>query len=309
MASKRRQALGKGLSALLGPASEKSPAPIQDKTGQDESKESSLLSLSVNSIQANSRQPRQDFDSEALQELADSIRVSGMVQPLVVRRSEGAYEMVAGERRLRAAKMVGLTNVPCILVNVDDQESLVLALVENLQREDLNPIDEAEAYVLLRDEFQLSQEEVARRVGKSRSAVANSFRLLGLSPEMIEDIRDGLISAGHGRALLGITDEEQRRRVWREIKSKRLSVREAELMCQQLGSGRGRQTSAFTGRPKGSSDTEAEALSEQLMARLGVLVKVKRRGSKKGRVELHFQSLEELDRILDLLGLKASERL
>ncbi|MBN1477476.1 ParB/RepB/Spo0J family partition protein [Candidatus Sumerlaeota bacterium] len=309
MASKRRQALGKGLSALLGPPSEKSSPAVVAETGQDESKESSLLTIPVNSIRANSRQPRQDFDSETLQELADSIRVSGMVQPLVVRRSGEFYELVVGERRLRAAKMVGLTKLPCILVNVDDQESLVLALVENLQREDLNPIDEAEAFVLLRDEFHLSQEEVARRVGKSRSAVANSFRLLSLPPEMIEDVRDGLISAGHGRALLGITDEEQRRRVWREIKTKRLSVRETELMCQQLGSGRGRQTSAFTGRPKGSRDTEAESLSEQLMAHLGVLVKVKRRGSKRGRVELHFQSLEELDRILDLLGLRASERL
>jgi ParB family transcriptional regulator, chromosome partitioning protein len=309
MASKRRQALGRGLSTLLGPTGGKSPTTTKEVSRQDDSNESSLLSLPVDSIQANSRQPRQDFDSEALQELADSIRVSGLVQPLVVRKSGAVYELVAGERRLRAAKMASLTKVPCILVDVDDQESLVLALVENLQREDLNPIDEAEAFVLLRDEFQLSQEEVARRVGKSRSAVANSFRLLGLPPEMIEDVRDGLISAGHGRALLGIPDKEQRRRVWKEIKSKGLSVREAELMCQQLGSGRGRQTSAFTGRPPGSKDTDAESLAEQLMAHLGVLVNVKRRGTKRGRVELHFQSLEELDRILDLLGLKASERL
>jgi ParB family chromosome partitioning protein len=305
MTAKHRQALGKGLAALLGPPVHgASPSAVQDVSQQR-----SLLDIPIETVRPNRNQPRQDFDLESLRELAESIKQAGLVQPLVVRSSEGAYELVAGERRLRAAKLAGLKSVPCVLTAASDEQSLLLALVENLQREDLNPMDEAEAYARLREEFDLTQEAVAERVGKSRVAVANSLRLLQLPREIQEDVRDSALSAGHARALLSVSDAARQRELWQTIKTRGLSVREAEEKSRTLAPGRPRQTSAFTGRPRGGRDPQAERLMEDLTSRVGCRVTIRRRGEHRGQVEIHFSSLEEFERILEVLGLPAAERL
>lgn len=307
MAPEKRQALGKGLAALLGP--QVSIGKAAPKTTQDEPNQKSVSEVAIGTIQPNRFQPRQDFDDDALTELSRSIRETGLIQPLVVRPRGDGYELIAGERRLRAAQRAGLNEVPVVLRDVTDEESLLIALVENVQREDLNAIDESEAYARLRDEFSLSQEQVAQAVGKSRSAVANALRLLTLPAEMREDVRDGVLTAGHARALLAVTDAPARRTLWEEIKRGDLSVREAEARSQDLSPRRGVQTSAFTGRPRGSQQVQVDALTEALTSHLGLKVKIARRVGNRGRVELHFGSVDEFERILDLLGLPASDRM
>ncbi|NUP89851.1 MAG: ParB/RepB/Spo0J family partition protein [Candidatus Sumerlaeia bacterium] len=313
MTALRRQALGKGLDALLGrpvvTASLDTPEPIASVQAEDAS-HARLLHVPVSDLKPNRHQPRQDFDREGLEELAASVKHSGMIQPIVVRRSEGGYEIIAGERRWRAAKIACLSSVPCIESEATDRDSLLLALLENVQRENLNPIEEAEAYAALREEFRFTQEEIAERMGKSRAAVANILRLLTLPPEMKEDVRDGAISAGHARALLGVLDPDRRRQLWREIRERGLSVREAEEWSRAGVPGKSRQTSAFTGRPRGSpADAEVASLVERLEGRLGLRVAIRRRGAERGRVELHYGSAEEFERIMQALGLPASARL
>jgi ParB family chromosome partitioning protein len=308
MDTKHRQALGRGLDALLGGKAIPGPQPVVATETQPASEQANLLYINPQSIQPNPRQPRQEFDSEALGELADSIRQSGLIQPLVVRQAGGAYQLVAGERRWRACKQIGLTQVPVVVTELSDEDSLLVALVENLQREDLNAIDESEAYARLRQEFGLSQEAVAERVGKSRVAVANSLRLLNLPRPIQEDIRDGTLSAGHGRALLSVPDAARREALWKDIKAKGLSVREAESRGRTQAGGP-RQTSAFTGRPPGKPDPHADALEQELMARLGCRITIRRRTDNSGRVELHYSNLEEFDKVLEVLGMSPSQKL
>ncbi len=310
MSTKRRQALGRGLSSLLAPAATSGiPEVIATaEFAQESSNQRSVINVPVEAITPSRHQPRQDFDNESLKELAESIRHNGVIQPLVVQKVKDGYELIAGERRWRAAKMADLTEVPCLPTQVTKGESLLIALVENLQREDLNAIDEAEAFARLRDDFGFSQEATAEQVGKSRVAVANSLRLLGLPREMQEDVRDGTLTAGHARALLGIADPTRRKAVWREAKDKNLTVRETEERARAQSASR--QTSAFTGRPRGKViDHDAQALAEALMAQLGCRVTIRGRGKDRGRVELHYTNHEELERILEVLGLPASERL
>lgn len=313
MTAKKRSALGRGLDSLLGTSTPvpvvPAPGPSVAEVVQRDDQQSSMRRISVGEIKPNRHQPRQDFDQEALEDLAKSIEQSGLIQPLVVRQVGSTYELVAGERRLRAAKLAGLDQVPCVIADVGDNQSLLMALVENIQRENLNPIEEAEAFLHLREELRLSQEEVAERVGKSRVAVANSLRLLNLPEEIKEDVRDGAISAGHARALLGVPEPSLQRKLWNEIKAKQLSVREAEERCRATGGRRPRQTSAFTGRPAGDRDIEVEALEERLMNLLGCKVSIQQRGDTKGRVMLHYASLEEFDRILEILGMPVRDRL
>lgn len=310
MTTKRRQALGRGLAALLN-----QPAPIHVHSQKpeydyvDSKYPHELSSVPLDRIRPNRFQPRQDFDEESLAELADSIKQAGLIQPLLVRQVGDSYEIVAGERRWRAAQRAGLAAVPCVISPVTDEESLLMALIENLQRENLNPMEEAEAYARLREQFGLSQEQVAERVGKSRAAVANSLRLLGLPREIQEDVRDGTITAGHARALLGVMDPARQRKIWQEVKRLGLSVRETEDMARPQPGERSRQTSAFVGRPRTKPDPQADLLAQELMSRLGCRVVLRRRGGHRGRVELYYESLEELERILELLGLPTGARL
>ena len=268
--SRKRSRLGKGLDALL-------PLPEE---------ETRLYWLPLAMISPSPFQPRRRFDEAALKELADSIREKGLLQPLVVRPRGEGYELVAGERRFRAAQMAGLSEVPAIVREMGDEEALELALVENLQREDLSPREEAEGYAKL-VEMGLSHEEIARRVGKSRSAVTNALRLLQLPEEVLKALDEGKISAGHARALLMLPEEK---RLWglREILEKGLSVREAERLKERL---------FRAPRPREAYPELARELEE----RLGVRVRIT--GRRRGRVELFYQSEEELEGILELLGL------
>ncbi len=214
--------LGKGLGALLGDAA------LRTDTSDN-------LYLPISQIEPYANQPRRHFDEEALQDLADSIREHGIIQPLTVRRlSSGYYQIIAGERRWRAARIAGLAEVPAIVIEADDRKMTELSLIENLQREDLDPIEEAEGYKTLMDTYQITQEQAAARVGKSRPAVANALRLLSLSPAVLELVKDGALSAGHARALLPVKDEAQQLSLAQKVMALGLSVRQTEALCKKL---------------------------------------------------------------------------
>jgi ParB family chromosome partitioning protein len=276
----RRSGLGRGLDALI--------PSIQPSVEQ----------VDIDLIAPNPQQPRSVFEPEALAELAESIREHGVIQPLIVSRPEtrGAapYQLIAGERRLLASRQAGLTKVPVIVKEASPQALLELALVENLQRQDLGALEEAAAFKRLGDEFKLTQEQIAVRVGRSRSAVANSIRLLTLAEEIQASLARGEISAGHARALLGVEDAEERRAAWRRIVEGRLTVRDAESLAKGGGRLRGRRTA-----PKRRS-ADLEALEEQLRVSLGTRVDLSRtrRG---GRVVIHYYSDEELESIIERL--------
>ena len=277
----RRSGLGRGLDALI--------PSIQP----------SVEEVDVDLIAPNPRQPRSHFDPEALTELAESIREHGVIQPLVVSRPEtpGAapYQLIAGERRLLASRQAGLRRVPVIVKEANPQSLLELALVENLQRQDLGALEEATAFRRLRDEFGLTQDQIADRVGRSRPSVANSLRLLSLSEEMQVSLAKGEISPGHARALLAIEDTDERRTAWRRIVEGGLTVRDAESLAK--GGGRLRSRSAT---PKRRS-AEMEALEEQLRSSLGTRVELTK-GRKGGRLVIHFYSDEELEGLVERLG-------
>ncbi|QJA06074.1 ParB/RepB/Spo0J family partition protein [Thermosulfurimonas marina] len=272
----KKKRLGRGLAALLPEA------------------EGELREVPVEAILPSPFQPRRRFSEEDLQELAESIREKGVLQPLLVREvGAGTYELVAGERRLRAARMAGLREVPVLVKNFSDEEALAVALVENLQREDLNPLEEAEGYRRLMEEFGFSQEEVARRVGKDRSTVANALRLLRLPEEIKEDLWEGRLSAGHARALLALETPELMLAARREVLRRGLSVRETERLVRRLKEGpRPRKTPP--------EDPDLLALSEELSRLTGARVKVEMaRG--KPRLRLDFPGLEEAERFLERL--------
>jgi len=275
-----RRGLGRGLDALI---------PSTGQQGVEE--------VDVDLIAPNPQQPRTVFDPEALAELAESIREHGVIQPLIVSRPGGRgapYQLIAGERRLLAARQAGLRRVPVIVKEASPQALLEMALVENLQRQDLGPLEEAAAFKRLSDEFGLTQDAVAARVGRSRPAVANSLRLLTLSEEIQASLARGEITAGHARALLGIDDGEERRRAWRRIVEGNLTVRDAESLAK--AGGRGRVVKHQRRRPP-----EVAAVEERLRAALGTKVDVVG-GRRGGRVVIHYYSDEELDAIVERLG-------
>jgi ParB family chromosome partitioning protein len=277
----RRSGLGRGLDALIP------------------RNQPSVEEVDIDLIAPNPQQPRSVFEPDALTELADSIREHGVIQPLIVSRpgTPGAapYQLIAGERRLLASRQAGLAKVPVIVKEASPQALLELALVENLQRQDLGALEEASAFKRLGDEFKLTQEQIAERVGRSRSAVANSLRLLSLSEEIQVSLARGEISAGHARALLGIEDAEERRLAWRRIVEGGLTVRDAEALVK----GGGRRPRAGSATPKRRS-ADLEALEERLRASLGTKVDLTR-GRSGGRVVIHYYSDEELEGIIDRL--------
>jgi ParB family transcriptional regulator, chromosome partitioning protein len=277
----RRSGLGKGLDALI--------PNLQPMVEQ----------VDIDLIAPNPQQPRSVFEPEGLGELAESIREHGVIQPLIVSRPQGRgaapYQLIAGERRLLASRQAGLTKVPVIVKEATPQALLELALVENLQRQDLGALEEAVAFKRLGEEFKLTQEQIAERVGRSRSAVTNSIRLLTLSEEIQASLARGEISAGHARALLGVDDLDERRSAWRRIVEGRLTVRDAESLAK--GGGRLRSRKAT---PKRRS-ADIEALEEQLRASLGTKVDLLSRGRSGGRVVIHYYSDEELESIIERL--------
>ena len=251
--------------------------------------------LPIYKVEPNPDQPRRDFDEEELQALADSISVHGVIQPLTVRQMPtGYYQIIAGERRWRAARLANLSEIPVVIVEADDKKAMELALIENLQRQDLNPVEEALGYQALIEEYGLTQEEAAGRVGKSRPAVANALRLLGLSPAVLEKLKNGELSAGHARAILTLKTEKKQQEAAKKIISLALSVRQAETLCKNMN-----KESAPKKEPVFAVDYVAEC-EKSLSKQLGRGVKIVN-GKRKGRFELEFYGEEDLQRLLDAL--------
>ena len=277
--------LGKGLGALLG-----------DDFMDERSESKSSLFLPISQVESCSSQPRKQFDPEALSDLADSIRQHGIIQPLTVRKLQsGYYQIIAGERRWRAARMAGLTQVPAVVIEADDRKAMELAMIENLQREDLNPMEEAEGYHVLMEQYNLTQEETAERVGKSRSAVANALRLLNLSDSVRAMVENGSLSAGHARTLLSLPGSLQENAA-QVIKKDDLSVRQTELLCKKLMQQREKKPEK---KPTITVDYTEEA-SRELTAKLGRPVKIVS-GRKKGRIELEYYGVDDLNGLIDAL--------
>ena len=277
--------LGRGLSALFG----------DDPVVEDVSSSGSTLRIS--DIEPNPGQPRRHFDPEALQTLAESIRENGLLQPVVVRRGEnGLYQIIAGERRWRACRLAGLTEIPAVILDADDLRAAQLALIENLQREDLNPIEEASGYQTLIETFGLTQEEAAQRVGRSRPAVANSLRLLALSQDLRAMVEQGGPSAGHARALLAIPDENLRREAAEYAVEQGLTVRELERYVKKLTAP---EAAASAGRDS-SAQLYVHAVSQRLSQSLGRRITLKP-GRKKGKIEIEYYSNDDLDTLIALL--------
>jgi ParB family chromosome partitioning protein len=276
----KRMALGKGLGALI-------PDAERERGG--------LFLCGIEEIVPNRKQPRKRFDEEKIRELAESIKEKGILEPLLARRSGEGYELIVGERRWRAAQRAGLREVPVILKNVSDREALELALVENLQRENLGVLEEAEGYRELIDRFQFTQEELAKRIGKDRTSVTNALRLLRLPSEVKEGLADGSLSAGHGRALLALPSEEDQREACRTIIRKGLSVRETERLVR-----RWRKRQPITAGTGESDDFERKRLRDDLRRFLSTQVHIAAKG-KGGRITIEFYSPTELQRIVDLI--------
>jgi len=281
---RKKMALGKGLAALI---------PDLD-AAQD--KPADYFYCDIDLIRPNRFQPRKRFAQEELQELSNSIREQGILQPLLVRKDEDGYELIAGERRLRAARLAQLSQVPVIVKKISDAKLLEMSIVENIQRENFNPIEESEAYHLLIAEFKLTQDQAANRVGKSRSAVANFLRLRQLPDPIKDSISDGSLSMGHARALLGVDTSAQQLTAWRMVVSKRLSVRQTEELIRRLKSEKKRPKVA----KKTSEDRYFADLSETLSRHFGTKVAIRRSGQR-GKVEIDFYSNDDLDRLIGLL--------
>lgn len=307
--SMAKPALGRGLGALLGgsppaakpsaPAS--SPAALASPTPAPDTRER-VERVPLGRVRPCAFQPRKTFSEEALRELADSIREQGIVQPLIVRNRGDFYELIAGERRWRASQLAGLAEVPVIVREADDRAVLELALIENLQRENLNPIEEAHGYHQLIEQFQLKQEEVATKVGKSRAVVANSLRLLRLVPTIQDSIRDGLLSVGHAKVILGLEDQKQQQQAATRIVKEGLNVRQTEALVARLQSGATAKKSGSTGPLV--NDANVTDLENRLRERLGTKVRLKYNQGK-GSLDISFFSDDELERILSIIGVKA----
>jgi ParB family transcriptional regulator, chromosome partitioning protein len=308
----KRPTLGRGLAALLGEAAEVGSAvdsettAVAGETSETEypvaaaSGAGGVTDLPVTSIRRNPRQPRRAFDSDALQELATSISSVGVVQPVIVRQVDGAFELIAGERRWRAAQIAGYTVIPAIIRNASDVESLELALVENVVRQQLNPVDEAYALKVLLEDLGVTQDNLAARVGRSRSAIANKIRLLDLPAGIQESLSSGAISEGHGRALLGLTERGKQLQLARRVVEKGLSVRQVEEEVRRLSS----KTPAKERAAVDDSALDNETLDrarQAFLSALGVMPRIKSKGNG-GVIELQFQDAEDLSRIIGHLS-------
>ena len=286
MTDLRKRGLGRGLGALIpggATAAERSERPAAPAETE--------RSAPVSSITANPFQPREVFDEAAIGDLAASIREKGILQPLLVRPHGDGYQLIAGERRFRAAQRAGLERVPITVRSADDTEALELALIENLQRENLNPVEEARAFKRLGDEFDLSQEDIAVRVGKSRSAVTNSLRLLGLPSEVLRQLESGELSAGHARSLLALDSPQAQMAAAREAAARRLSVRDTERLVRERAA-----------RPAAEDDIERRAVEADLARALGTRVRLRHNKDGSGRIVVEYFSLDELDGLLSRLG-------
>lgn len=296
----KRGGLGKGLDSLIPdngkvPESEKK-VKVMEKVVEKVVEKPVEIKLKINRIEPNRGQPRKKFDEEPLQELADSIRQFGVLQPLIVQERKNYYEIIAGERRWRAAKLAGLKEVPVIIRKMSDQEIVEISLIENIQRENLNPMEEAAAYKRLLTEFHLKQEEVAERVAKSRTAVTNSMRLLKLDERVQQMVVEEMLSPGHARALLAIEDPDMQFQAANKVYNEKLNVREVEKLVKRIG----KEKPAKKERDS-QQDAVFQDLEEKMKASLGTKVSINRKNDKKGRIEIEYYSMEELERLMEIL--------
>ena len=302
----KKGGLGRGLSNLIPTDEEpttkraaKKPAPSTAKAEEKTVIKEVERTLKISQIEPNKSQPRRSFDEDALAELADSIKQFGVIQPLVVVKRKGYYELIAGERRWRAARMAGLSEVPVVIKDYDDQQVVEIALIENIQREDLNPIEEALAYDRLIKEFNLKQDEVAERVSKSRTTITNSLRLLKLSEKVQQMLIDDMLTTGHVRALITITDPELQYETAEYIFDKKLSVRETESYVKRLLSGRTKR--AEKGAEESTYSFLYKDIEERLKSTLGTKATIKAKSADKGKIEIEYYSQDDLERITQLL--------
>lgn len=292
---KNGRGLGKGLDVLI----QSSDDVIDDVTSQKSEKDGETI-LKINDIEPNREQPRKVFNEDSLDELADSIKEYGILQPILVQKEKDYYRIIAGERRWRAAKKAGLKEVPVIIKDYSEQEIVEISLIENIQREDLNPIEEAMAYKRLAEDFKLKQDEVAERVSKSRTAITNSMRLLKLDERVQNLLIDDMISTGHARALLGVNDKEDQYNMAMKIFDEKISVRETEKMVQLYNNpktARKQKTNLISE----SEETAYKSLEENLKEIFGTKVSIQKKTKDKGKVEIEYYSSTELERIIELL--------
>lgn len=302
----KRNGLGKGLDSLIPNKSDKLTKPETKKNNSEvkvspakkikEDPKTSEILLKINQVEPNRDQPRKEFDEDALLELADSIKQFGVLQPLLVQKKKDYYEIIAGERRWRAAKLAGLKEVPVLIKSYTDQEIVEISLIENIQRENLNPIEEAMAFKRLLEEFHLKQDEVAERVSKSRTAVTNSMRLLKLSDKVKQMIIDDMISTGHARALLTIEDEEQQYLLATKIFDEKLSVRETEKLVKSL-----KNPKKEVKKTTPEHQFIYNDIAEKMKSIMGTKVNINAKANGKGKIEIEYYSEEELERIYDLM--------
>ncbi|WP_309887904.1 ParB/RepB/Spo0J family partition protein [Archangium sp.] len=296
---KQKRALGRGLSALIPqaappPAAAAVVAPPEPAPPP----KNGVVKLPIEAIRRDTLQPRRHFDEEKLRELSESIKAQGILQPVLVRKDGDGFKLIAGERRWRASQLAGLHELPAIIRDVTEVEAFELALVENLQRSDLNAMEEADGYHRLVEEFGLTQEQVAQRVGKERSTVANALRLLGLPEDVKRMVAEGALSAGHARALLGVPRLPEMTELAAQVAARKLSVRDTEKLVQQAKAAKAGSKEASA--PKKASP-QVKALTEEMQRLLGTKVRLVEKGSGKGTIEVDFFSYDDLDRILKVL--------
>lgn len=294
MAVKNKHGLGKGLDSMI--PDRVAVQSVQQRKNDVDDNVSRETFISINKIEPNREQPRKNFNEDSLQELAESIKQFGVIQPLLLQKKEGYYEIIAGERRWRAARIAGLKELPAIVKEYSSQEMVEIALIENIQREDLNPIEEALAYQRLIAEFNLKQDEVAERVSKSRTAVTNSLRLLKLSPNVQQMLIDEMISSGHARTLLTIEDFDMQYSLATKILDEKLSVRETEKLVKKI----------LENRPVKNVETEKKDfiyrdLEEKMKSIVGSKVSISKKAKNRGKIEIEYYSEDELERIIDLM--------
>ena len=298
MAAKVSRGLGKGLDSLI-PMGTSSEKKVENNKEEKKDSKATETTVKITQVEPNREQPRKNFDEDALQELADSIKQFGLLQPILVQDRKTHYEIIAGERRWRAAKLAGLKEVPVIIRDYTDQEIVEISLIENIQREDLNPIEEAQAYKRLLTEFNLKQDEVAERVSKSRTAVTNSMRLLKLCDEVQQMIIDDMLSTGHARALISIEDPEEQYTIAQKIFDEKLSVRDVEKLVKNLNKA---EKPKKENKEDKSLDIIYQDIEEKLKQSLGTKVEISSKGNGAGKVEIEFYNHDDLDRIIELLS-------
>lgn len=302
----KKSGLGKGLDSLIAPKTRPEQKTQTSSAAVKPEKETIVktvvkkeeVKLRISEVEPNREQPRKKFDEDALLELADSIRQFGVLQPLLVQKRDGYYEIIAGERRWRAAKMAGLKEVPVVIKDFTDQQIVEISLIENIQREDLNPIEEALAYKRLLSEFKLKQDEVAERVSKSRTAVTNSIRLLKLNEKVQQMVIDDMIQTGHARALLGIEDLEKQYMMAQKVFDEKLSVRETEKLVKKV-----QKEKEEVEKTKMDKQLEIvyQDLEEKMKQILGTKVSINAKDENKGKIEIEYYNKEDLDRLIDMI--------